>query len=271
MKAGVVQLLFALAALDSTDGVAVLLTTDEETGSPTARPLIEETAAGIEAALVLEPSADGALKTERKGVSLYRINVQRPRSPRRPRSREGCECRRRARSPVARGRGARAARARDDGDADARRRGNGGQHGSGGGVRAGGRARPNGAGGERIAAAFAALEPVDPATSLDVEAKRLDPAARARRLGGALRARAGARRWARPGAARGSRCRRGLRRQRARRRSACRCSTASAPSATTRTPKASTSRSMSLPTARRWWPRSCRIYSDEHRAGRRTR
>ncbi len=76
MKAGVVQLLFALAALDSTDGVAVLLTTDEESGSPTARPLIEETASGIEAALVLEPSAGGALKTERKGVSLYRINVR---------------------------------------------------------------------------------------------------------------------------------------------------------------------------------------------------
>jgi glutamate carboxypeptidase len=76
MKAGVVQLLFALAALDSLDGVAVLITTDEETGSPTARPLLEETAAGIEAALVLEPSAGGALKTERKGVSLYRIDVQ---------------------------------------------------------------------------------------------------------------------------------------------------------------------------------------------------
>jgi glutamate carboxypeptidase len=76
MKAGVVQLLFALAALDSIDGVAILLTTDEETGSPTARPLIEETASGIEAALVLEPSAGGALKTERKGVSLYEINVR---------------------------------------------------------------------------------------------------------------------------------------------------------------------------------------------------
>ncbi len=76
MKAGVVQLLFALAALDSIDGVAVLLTTDEETGSPTARPLIEETASGIEAALVLEPSAGGALKTERKGVSLYQITVR---------------------------------------------------------------------------------------------------------------------------------------------------------------------------------------------------
>ncbi|HZQ81457.1 MAG TPA: M20/M25/M40 family metallo-hydrolase [Gaiellaceae bacterium] len=75
MKAGVVQLLFALARLERRDGVAVLLTTDEEIGSPTARPVIEETAQGIEWALVLEPSADGALKTERKGVAVYRIGV----------------------------------------------------------------------------------------------------------------------------------------------------------------------------------------------------
>jgi len=75
MKAGVVQLLFALSALDSLDGVGVVLTTDEETGSATARPLIEETAAGIEAALVLEPSAAGALKTERKGVAHYELQV----------------------------------------------------------------------------------------------------------------------------------------------------------------------------------------------------
>jgi glutamate carboxypeptidase len=76
MKAGVVQLLFALAALDSLEGVAVLLTTDEEVGSPTGRPVIEATADGIEAALVLEPSAAGSLKTERKGVALYRIDVR---------------------------------------------------------------------------------------------------------------------------------------------------------------------------------------------------
>jgi glutamate carboxypeptidase len=75
MKAGVVQLLHAVARLDRRDGVAILLTTDEEIGSPTGRPVIEETAAGIEAALVLEPSAGGALKTERKGVAVYRIVV----------------------------------------------------------------------------------------------------------------------------------------------------------------------------------------------------
>ncbi|HEV2592700.1 MAG TPA: M20/M25/M40 family metallo-hydrolase, partial [Gaiellaceae bacterium] len=66
---------FALAQLTSRDGVAVLLTTDEELGSPTARPVIEETAVGIESALVLEPSAGGALKTERKGVAVYRVDV----------------------------------------------------------------------------------------------------------------------------------------------------------------------------------------------------
>ena len=37
-----------LAALGVPEGVAVLLTTDEEIGSPTSRPLIEETVAGVE-------------------------------------------------------------------------------------------------------------------------------------------------------------------------------------------------------------------------------
>lgn len=75
MKAGVVQLLFALSALDDLDGVGIVLTTDEELGSPTSRPLIAETAAGVNAVLVLEPSAAGSLKTQRKGVSAYRVDV----------------------------------------------------------------------------------------------------------------------------------------------------------------------------------------------------
>jgi glutamate carboxypeptidase len=75
MKAGVVQLLHALARLDDLDGVAVLLTGDEEIGSPSSRALIEETAAGARAALVLEPSAGDALKTARKGVSNYQVTV----------------------------------------------------------------------------------------------------------------------------------------------------------------------------------------------------
>ncbi|GAA3150114.1 M20 family metallopeptidase [Streptomyces rectiviolaceus] len=74
MKTGVVMAFHALAALRSTDGVTVLITGDEELGSPSSRALIEAEARGCEAALVLEASADGgALKTERKGVSRYDV------------------------------------------------------------------------------------------------------------------------------------------------------------------------------------------------------
>ena len=76
MKGGVVQLFYALNALDDLDGVEVLLTTDEEIGSPSSRELIRETVKGARAALVLEPSADGALKTARKGVSTYLVEVK---------------------------------------------------------------------------------------------------------------------------------------------------------------------------------------------------
>ena len=75
MKAGVVQLLFGLAQLGDLDGVTVVLTTDEETGSRTSRELLAEEAKGALAALVAEPSFDGALKTERKGVALYRLEA----------------------------------------------------------------------------------------------------------------------------------------------------------------------------------------------------
>lgn len=76
MLTGVVMAFHALASLDHTDGVTVLLTGDEELGSPSSRGLIEDEARGAEAALVLEASADGgALKIERKGVSLYDVRV----------------------------------------------------------------------------------------------------------------------------------------------------------------------------------------------------
>jgi glutamate carboxypeptidase len=76
MKAGLVQMFHALAALPSLDGVCVLVTGDEEVGSDTSRPLIEDLARQCQAAFVLEASADGgALKTSRKGVSNYDITV----------------------------------------------------------------------------------------------------------------------------------------------------------------------------------------------------
>ncbi len=76
MKAGLVIAFHAVAALRDACGVTILVTGDEELGSPTSRALIEAEAAGCSAALVLEASADaGALKTERKGVSLYEVLV----------------------------------------------------------------------------------------------------------------------------------------------------------------------------------------------------
>jgi glutamate carboxypeptidase len=75
MKAGLVQGLHALSLLPDLSGVRVLVTTDEEVGSPTSRALIEKTSIGAAAALVLEPSAAGALKSARKGVSLYELVV----------------------------------------------------------------------------------------------------------------------------------------------------------------------------------------------------
>ncbi|WIY00547.1 M20 family metallopeptidase [Amycolatopsis mongoliensis] len=77
MKAGVVMALHAAAALPRRDGLSILVTGDEEIGSPRSRALIEEEAKTCEAVFVLEASADGgALKTRRKGVSLYRIEVE---------------------------------------------------------------------------------------------------------------------------------------------------------------------------------------------------
>lgn len=75
MKAGLVQGLHALSLLPDLTGVRVLVTTDEEIGSPSSRALIEQTCAGARAALVLEPSAGGALKSVRKGVSMYQLVV----------------------------------------------------------------------------------------------------------------------------------------------------------------------------------------------------
>jgi len=76
MKTGLAMALHAVADLDDRDGVTLLITGDEELGSPRSRALIEETARRAEAVLVLEASADGgALKSERKGVSLYEMAV----------------------------------------------------------------------------------------------------------------------------------------------------------------------------------------------------
>jgi glutamate carboxypeptidase len=76
MKAGIVQALAAVTLLDRKDSVSLLLTSDEEVGSPSSRPLIEDQARRASAVLVCEPSADGgAVKIARKGVGGYQINI----------------------------------------------------------------------------------------------------------------------------------------------------------------------------------------------------
>ncbi|GAA2597811.1 M20 family metallopeptidase [Winogradskya consettensis] len=76
MKAGLVLAFHVLAELSTPDGVTLLITCDEELGSPTSRALIEKEAAGCAAALVLEAAAaGGALKIERKGTSMYRVRA----------------------------------------------------------------------------------------------------------------------------------------------------------------------------------------------------
>lgn len=75
MKAGLVMAFHALTALPDPSGVCLLVTGDEELGSPTSRALIEAEAAGAHAVLVLEAAAGGALKVERKGRAHYTIGI----------------------------------------------------------------------------------------------------------------------------------------------------------------------------------------------------
>jgi glutamate carboxypeptidase len=56
--------------------LVLLLTADEEVGSPTSRQLIEAEAVRSQVALVLEPSRDEALVTWRKGVGHFRLEVE---------------------------------------------------------------------------------------------------------------------------------------------------------------------------------------------------
>lgn len=82
MKGGVLIALHAVGLLRAhhgdaaVDGISILITADEELGSPTSQSLIEEAARESEAVLVFESGgADGQLKIARKGVAIYRLEV----------------------------------------------------------------------------------------------------------------------------------------------------------------------------------------------------
>jgi glutamate carboxypeptidase len=82
MKGGIVVLYFALDALRARGArprrqLQVLFTCDEEIGSPTSRPLIEQAASGAAIAYVLEsPLPGGTLKTARKGTGDYFVRIK---------------------------------------------------------------------------------------------------------------------------------------------------------------------------------------------------
>jgi len=81
MKAGIVQMMFAIGARREVVGelprpVKVWLVSDEEEGSASSRATTEKLAQQCAAVLVCEPSAPGgALKTARKGVGSFTLNV----------------------------------------------------------------------------------------------------------------------------------------------------------------------------------------------------
>lgn len=82
MKAGVTLVLTALEALRAAGRrpsrrLVWLITSEEEIGSPASRPVLEELARASEYVLVLEPGqgAGGALKTARKGVGLFTLEI----------------------------------------------------------------------------------------------------------------------------------------------------------------------------------------------------
>lgn len=83
MKAGLVQGLFAVQALEALDLAPPatpvwLINSDEEVGSPESGRWVRLLARRVARAFVLEPAfgLDGHLKTRRKGVSRYRVTVR---------------------------------------------------------------------------------------------------------------------------------------------------------------------------------------------------
>lgn len=82
MKGGILIALHAVGALlrhvgeEHLDGVSILLTADEELGSPTSQPLIEQLSREAEAVLVFESGGPaGQVKVARKGVAIYELEV----------------------------------------------------------------------------------------------------------------------------------------------------------------------------------------------------
>ncbi len=79
MKTGLAQGIWALKLARETGAplptVTFLFNGDEEIGSLSSRPVIEELAQRADVTLVLEPSAHGAVKTARKGTGIFQVTA----------------------------------------------------------------------------------------------------------------------------------------------------------------------------------------------------
>lgn len=79
MKGGLVQLVWALKSCEALrlprPGLRLVLNGDEEIGSPVSRVVIEEEVVRGSAVLVFEASANGAVKTARKAVGIFRVDA----------------------------------------------------------------------------------------------------------------------------------------------------------------------------------------------------
>lgn len=79
MKTGLVQAVWAIKVARELNmplpSIRLILNGDEEIGSVTSRPVIEQSVVDMNAVLVFEASADGALKTARKGIGIYRLTT----------------------------------------------------------------------------------------------------------------------------------------------------------------------------------------------------
>ena len=73
MKAGFIQALFAMKGIDGS--VALVATSDEETGSTTSKDFIKEISAKAKAVLVVEATLNGKVKTGRKGTAMYQVKI----------------------------------------------------------------------------------------------------------------------------------------------------------------------------------------------------
>ncbi len=81
MKANIILMLealryFAVTGTRPARPITIVLSCDEEVGSHTGRELVEREAAKAEHCLVFEPSADGRVKTGRKGTGWYTLKAR---------------------------------------------------------------------------------------------------------------------------------------------------------------------------------------------------